>query len=126
MVVDKATQPHFEDRLVHILGVEYKILFKEDEDEIRLENYDGLEDHSVKEISIGIFEQDANSLKDLEWYTRKVMRHEIIHAFLFESGLWNNSHNSKAWGKDEELTDWLAIQFAKIQKAFIEAGCEEV
>ena len=124
-VLDKANQPHFEDRVVHILGTEYKILFKKDKDEHKLTTCDGFEDHSVKEIVIGIFEQEINSIKDLEAYTRKVMRHEIIHAFFYESGIWNNSHGCKAWAQDEELTDWIALQFHKIQKAFIEAGCAE-
>jgi hypothetical protein len=125
LVLDKANQPHFEDRVVHILGTEYKILFKEDKDEHKLTTCDGFEDHSVKEIVIGIFEQDINSIKDLGAYTRKVMRHEIVHAFFYESGLWNNSHGCKAFAQDEELTDWIALQFPKLQKAFIEAGCAE-
>lgn len=52
----------------------------------------------------------------------KVLRHEIIHAFLFESGLQENYHNEK-WGHDEIMIDWFAIQFPKIQKAFYEADC---
>lgn len=39
------------------------------------------------------------------------LRHEIIHAFLEESGLDNYS-------EDEELVQWLAIQFPKIAEVF--------
>ena len=48
----------------------------------------------------------------------KVKRHEIIHAFLFESGLAENS----AWAQNEEMVDFFAIQFPKLLKAFETAG----
>jgi hypothetical protein len=46
------------------------------------------------------------------------MRHELVHAFLFESGLHNDS-----WAANEAAVDWIANQFPKILKAFQEAGC---
>lgn len=55
--------------------------------------------------------------------SKKVLRHEVIHGFLYESGLWNNSGNVEAWGRSEEITDWIAIQFPKMLKAFQEVGC---
>ena len=38
---------------------------------------------------------------------KKVIRHELVHAFLFESGLSVNS-----WADNEEIVDWIAIQFS--------------
>ena len=61
---------------------------------------------------------------DLVAYQRKVIRHEIVHAFLYESGLWQNSYGSKCWAQNEEMVDWFAIQEPKIHSAYIEAGCE--
>jgi hypothetical protein len=56
---------------------------------------------------------------------RETIRHEIIHAFLNESGLsWNALPNERAWAKNEEMVDWIAIQFPKIAKVFRELGCE--
>ena len=56
---------------------------------------------------------------------RETIRHEIIHAFLNESGLgWNTLPIDKAWAKNEEMVDWIAIQFPKILKVFKELGCE--
>ncbi len=56
---------------------------------------------------------------------RETLRHEIIHAFLNESGLgWNTLPVEKAWAKNEEMVDWIAIQFPKILKVFKELGCE--
>lgn len=111
-----------EERTVKILGVKYKIL-----DNVPFEDMpdscDGCMDHTMKTIKLAKIEPDRNSVKNLGSYKRKVLRHEIIHAFLFESGLWNNSGNVTAWGQSEEITDWIAIQFPKMLKAFRVAGC---
>lgn len=81
-------------------------------------------DPIAKEILIFNYKQDAISVKDLVAYQRKVIRHEIVHAFLYESGLWQNSYGSKCWAQNEEMVDWFAIQEPKIHSAYIEAGCE--
>lgn len=46
---------------------------------------------------------------------------EIVHAFLLESGLDENSE----WARNEELVDWIAIQGPKIWKAWQEADAVE-
>lgn len=55
-------------------------------------------------------------------YTKKTLRHEIIHAFLMESGLHNNTKVSGPWAKNEEMVDWFALQGPKIIKAWTESG----
>lgn len=80
---------------------------------------------SVKEILIFNYKQSAESVKDLVAYQKKVLRHEIVHAFLYESGLWQNAYGSKCWAKNEEMIDWMAIQIPKIQRAYKEAYCDE-
>jgi hypothetical protein len=107
---------------VSILGTEYTIEFNTEEEEPRLETADGLMDFSVKKICIGIFEPDADSVEDIQAYTRKVLRHEIIHAYFYESGVWDMSGSSEAWARDETITDWFAIQAPKMLKTFQEAG----
>lgn len=53
---------------------------------------------------------------------RETIRHELIHAFLNESGLqWSSFVPERAWAKNEEMVDWFAIQFPKLIKAFKEA-----
>lgn len=42
----------------------------------------------------------------------------IIHAFLHESGL-----DVCSWAHNEEMVDWLAIQFPKLYEAFLQADC---
>ena len=50
-----------------------------------------------------------------------ILRHELIHAFLSESGLSYSSLNySSGWAKNEEMVDFFAIQFPKIAKVFKE------
>lgn len=55
---------------------------------------------------------------------KEILRHEIIHAFLNESGLeWNSSPVEVAWAKNEEMVDWFALQFPKIYNAYVEMDC---
>lgn len=105
---------------VDILGTKYKVIFATEEERPYLNGVDGYMDHSIKEIVVGRFKKGPMSIGDLNSYTKKVLRHEIIHAFLYESGLWNNSGDVEAWAQSEEMTDWFSIQFPKILRAFQE------
>lgn len=53
-------------------------------------------------------------LKELE------QENEILHAFLYESGLRENSRGCTAWAENEEMVDWFAIQIPKIVKVYKE------
>lgn len=107
---------------VDVLGTEYLILFGVPDEEIP-EGSDGCMDQSIRTIKIAHFENTRDSLEDLDLYRKKVLRHEIIHAFLYESGIWNCSGSSESWANNEEMVDWIAIQFPKMLKAFEEAEC---
>ena len=61
--------------------------------------------------------EDDCELADFEKKKKKVLRHEIIHAFLLESGLQENFTHPE-YGHDETFIDWIAVQFPKILKAF--------
>lgn len=98
---------------VNILGVKYTIKESNKLDDFMLEHNDGYCDPSTKTIVIDTFKDFPDSMGDLETYRRQVIRHEIIHAFLFESGLHANS-----WATNEEIVDWIAIQFPKLLRAF--------
>ena len=54
---------------------------------------------------------NVDNLEDLK---KKIIRHEVIHAFLQESGLAENSE----FGRNEEMVDWVAMQFPKMHEAF--------
>lgn len=49
---------------------------------------------------------------------KKQLRHEIIHAFLSESGLQSNWQHIEQFGHDETTIDWFAIQSPKMFKVF--------
>jgi hypothetical protein len=55
---------------------------------------------------------------------RRVVRHEIVHAFLMESGLDESSNPADAWATNEEMVDWFARQGPKIYKAWKEADAD--
>lgn len=100
---------------VNILGTEYEITESNRDDDVRLENTDGYVDHTTKRIVIDEMKPREDSLALMETYKQKVIRHEVIHAFLIESGLSSNS-----WGENEEIVDWIALQFPKIRKVIDE------
>lgn len=85
----------------------------------KLKNCDGYTDFSIKRIVVADFEKDESSVEDLEWYKKKVLRHELVHAFIHESGLAENC----SWARDEVLTDWVTMQFEKMLGVFIELNC---
>jgi uncharacterized membrane protein len=69
----------------------------------------------------------ANEGEEIKSVQRKVtLRHEIIHAFLAESGLWGSSASIGAWAMNEEMIDWFALQLPKMLKVFEQLGCVEV
>ena len=107
---------------IKVLGTTYTIIFNAPEEDLP-DGADGCMDHSEKVIRIRNIEPDRDTVKNIGFYITKVTRHEIIHAFLYESGMWSNSGDSEAWAMDEAIVDWIAIQFPKIYEVFREVGC---
>lgn len=104
---------------INILGTEYIVLLQSVEENEKLKECDGYCDKTSKTIAVAT--KSANcDLDDFLDYQKKVIRHEIIHAFLFESGLHENWKHD-AWGHDETYVDWIATQFPKLLEAFKEA-----
>lgn len=106
---------------IHILGSEWAIEYRKGAEDPALDGVDGYCDSSVRLIVVEDMQPEANSKKCLEAYKKQVLRHEIIHAFLEESGLSHCSGYSTAWAQNEEMVDWMAAQFQKILQAFKEA-----
>lgn len=110
---------------VNILGIEYEIIHGMIKDYPALKSRDGYCDDTVKQIVIQHPDEwdadNPNAKGDLPRYFKQVLRHEIIHAFLSESGLSDCSLKAGSWATNEEMVDWFAIQFLKLQKAFKEA-----
>lgn len=104
----------------NILGTIYKIYFKNEVEEPRLLENWGFTDYHTKEIIIrdDIDKETKDSCKNLIDFKKKVLRHEILHSFLYESGLRENSTKVFAWAENEEMVDWFAIQFPKILETY--------
>lgn len=110
---------------IDILGTEY-----------RIETHKVSEDSYMEEKGLAGYCEEENKLivvadmseekyfvgmdeKAQEIYLKKTLRHEIMHAFLNESGLSDSSNRfDGAWAKNEEMVDWLAIQAPKIFSTF--------
>lgn len=107
---------------VDILGQEYEICMDVSElEDTLLADCDGYTDRSTKRIIIAR-EPPECELKDFNAYKKVVVRHELIHAFLYESGLDANSiwHLQKDESHPEQMVEWLAMQFPKMLKIFQE------
>lgn len=104
---------------VDVLGTRYNIKSVDrNTDDKRLEGANAYCDYYAKEIVAIKYEETEESFKDIPAFNRKTLRHEIVHAFLAESGL----RRSCSWAENEEVVDWIAIQFPKMLKVFQEAG----
>ncbi len=110
------------EQKINILGTEWKIVTcKEEESELLNGKYrDGCTDNSTRTIYICEKKPDCE-LQDYEMWKQISLRHEIFHAFLFESGLDASSIcTNRPWAENEEMVDWFAIQSPKIYKVFAE------
>ena len=101
---------------VDILGTTYKIKRKNLKDV----DVDGWFDGTSKTIVIR--KDNYNNVGNFEYLMKKQLRHEIIHAFLYESGLDCNFEHLQQFGHEETMVDWIAIQFPKIYEVYKEAG----
>lgn len=101
---------------ISVLGTLYDFIH---DDSLIEQNHDGICKAYTKEIRVrnmqNMLEPNEN-LPDKRRRYDEVARHELIHAFFYEAGL-------DCYSDNEELVQWLAIQFPKMLKAFQEAEC---
>lgn len=113
---------------VNILGTKYTITIKDYKDDkfFQLDEAAGYCAFTDKAIVICNMETfpnwDNESERACENSMKTTLRHEIIYAFLNESGLAANSNETEAWARNEEMVDWFAIQGPKIAKIWQEVG----
>lgn len=105
--------------IINILGTEYELLRGNEEDYPKLNECTAYTEPWSKKIVVEReVKQQLMTVENSEAFLKKVTRHEIIHAFLTESGLLENSD----WAENEEMVDWIAIQFPKLVAAFSKVG----
>lgn len=105
---------------VNILGTDYEILKVNEKEYPKLSKLEanGLCELFSKEIIIdsGMNPCNGKEFSNFIAFEQKVLRHEIIHAFFHESGLVDYTN-------DEDLVNWIALQFPKMLKAFQDTDC---
>ena len=109
---------------VFILGTRYTIIITKDIEHYPiLEKNSGYVDYSIKTIVIKYVDYDVKRMKNGLYILTEIIRHEIIHAFLYESGLDSCSNVFEGpWATNEELVDFFAIQLPKIVKTCMDIG----
>lgn len=102
---------------INVLGTMYTIKESNKVDHPALNECDGYCDDTTKVCVIDSMDcSDAMAKGNMMEYKKKVIRHELVHAFLYEAGLAENS-----WAGNEEVVDWIANMFPKMKTAFEEA-----
>ena len=105
--------------LINILGSEWTIKETNVQEDGKLHSCNGYCDPSTKTIVLDDavnLATDPTTIDNLDFNKFLTYRHEIVHAFLQESGLSELAHN-------ELVVEWMAIQFPKIYKVFETLGC---
>lgn len=100
---------------IRILGTPWRVCVAPMEADKRLDDCDGFTDKTSKLMMIAD-RRSSSDFDDPVIYLRKVIRHEIIHAFLLESGL-DECVMHQELGQEEQMVDWFAYQYPKIKDA---------
>ncbi len=100
---------------VDILGAKWSIVCET----FGNKDYDGLTDFSTRTIRVR--RDNVQEFENFNELYKRTVRHEVLHAFLTESGLDSN-FNHPDYGHDETFIDWVAIQFPKIVVAYSKLG----
>ena len=111
------------DLVVNVLGTDYAIYMNvPDTEDATLKTCMGYCDKTTKRVVVGKLPDECN-LGDATEHVKYVIRHELIHAFLFESGISGDT----VWDIDgeehpERMVEWIGMQFPKIAKLFDAIG----
>lgn len=135
----KVIEHYYLPRTINILGTKYefKILwvseaYDTDADAKKLADNGlaGYHDGYEKKIVISSLDdykyhpQFANASFNCKLQSiKEIIRHEIVHAFLDESGLKQETDSKDIpWQRNEVCVDWIAIQSPKMFKVFKECN----
>jgi hypothetical protein len=115
-------------KTVKILGTSYRV-----QTDIPESKDDGLAgrfgycsytDHRIVVVDLNTVDGWRDESEEIKLIQKKsTLRHEVIHAFLAESGLWGSSAGVNSWALNEEMVDWFAMQLPKMIKVFEQLDC---
>lgn len=107
------------DCKINVLGTEYTIEFKEENEDKMFSEANGYCDYTGKRIVVLANPRKDDDMDNWQFEKKRILRHEITHVFLCESGLIGNTYCvDNGWAKNEEMVDWFAIQSPKMFKVF--------
>ena len=108
---------------VNILGEEWTLDVCPKEKYEKLgDDCDGFCDDSVRLMVVCDYSSKKPSpdwKSDLSREWKKTIRHEMVHSFMYESGL---TGSGSAWAQNEEMVDWVAYQLPKMVEAMKSVG----
>ena len=100
--------------VVNVLGTDYNVVAEERHENPLLKTYNGYCDPTAKEIIVvKDFDPDEVEISRPKEVKKHILRHELTHAFLYESGL-----HEECWADNEEIVDWISMQFPKMALVF--------
>lgn len=113
-----------EDKTIDILGTTWIVEFKDYDP--GFEAGQGFCCECEKRIVIeNVKKSDdplAASIEGQKINQKRVIRHEIVHAYLSECGLDLDSAAADHWATNEEMVDWIARLGPKIHNTWKELG----
>lgn len=113
--------------IINILGTDYTVEYRNYEEDpcFRTQDLSGYCAGRQHTIVVGLMRTfpsfEKESCEAISVIEHEILRHEIVHAFLYESGLDASSARCDSWSNNEEMVDWFALQGPKIFKAWKEA-----
>lgn len=109
-------------KTVNILGSEWTV--KTVPDDPAFEKCQGYANDAAREIIVEAVKMSDDPLdfdmKSSYIDQQRVIRHEIVHAYLSECGLASCSSSTDSWATNEEMVDWFARMSPKIFKTYKE------
>ena len=113
------------DIKVDILGSEWTVHLIDRNSDNRFDkfNADGFCDYTTNSIDVANYPGQGNpgsedySISDGRVQIKHCIAHEMVHAFMFESGLSADWEHPSHFGQDETVVDWIAWQCPKIMEA---------
>ena len=102
--------------VVNVLGTDYTVVVDEKENNPKMQGASGYIELYSKKIVLKNIQESKMSFEDVDEFRRKVLRHEIAHAFFHEAG-------ASDYCDDEKLIDWLALIIPKMFTAMQKAEC---
>lgn len=109
------------DISVCILGAVYTLHIWPETADPRFEelNCSGFCDQTTRELFVSnlVSSNKKPTVADVRYTIRHAIKHEMVHAFMFESGLGEDWVHAEC-GQEETTVDWIARQLEKIHDTY--------